>query len=227
MVTMPRPPSTRMRWPSLMRDVAVPVPTTAGRPYSRATMAAWLIEPPMSDTAAAIFWKIGAQVGLVTWQTRMSPCLQPRDLLHRLHHARRAFDHAARSGEALDLVACRRVAGREPGIEALARDAPQHDDGRVVDDVGHRARAPAAFRVFAHSAMAARRCATIAGQCGGPRGGEPVDQDCHQVDDRGLELVVREVEDIVFASAKNPCCASSAPNSRILLKNRFVYQCSQ
>ena len=31
---------------------------------------------------------------------------------------------------------------------------------------------------FAHSAMAARRSATIAGQCAGPRGGEPVDQDC-------------------------------------------------
>src|SRR5579863_2240703 len=74
MVTIPRPPSTRMRWPSLMRVVAVPVPTTAGRPNSRATMAAWLIEPPMSDTAAEIFWNTGAQVGLVTWQTRMSPC---------------------------------------------------------------------------------------------------------------------------------------------------------
>ena len=49
-----------------MREVAVPVPTTAGSPNSRATMAAWLIEPPMSDTAPAIFWKIGAQVGLVT-----------------------------------------------------------------------------------------------------------------------------------------------------------------
>ena len=71
---MPRPPSTRMRWPSLILEVAMPVPTTAGRPYSRATMPAWLIEPPMSDTAAEIFWKIGAQVGLVTWQTRMSPC---------------------------------------------------------------------------------------------------------------------------------------------------------
>ena len=27
----------------------------------------------MSETAPAIFWKIGAQVGLVIWQTRMSP----------------------------------------------------------------------------------------------------------------------------------------------------------
>ncbi len=63
---MPRPPSTRSRCPSLMREVALPVPTTAGKPYSRATIAAWLIEPPMSDTAATIFWKIGAHVGFVT-----------------------------------------------------------------------------------------------------------------------------------------------------------------
>ena len=56
-----------------MREVALPVPTTAGSPHSRATLAAWLIEPPMSDTAPAIFWKIGAQVGLVIWHTSMSP----------------------------------------------------------------------------------------------------------------------------------------------------------
>jgi hypothetical protein len=39
-VTTPRPPSTRILWPSLIREVALPVPTTAGKPYSRATMAA-------------------------------------------------------------------------------------------------------------------------------------------------------------------------------------------
>ncbi len=61
---MPRPPSTRIRWPSLIFCVAVPVPTTAGRPYSRATIAAWLIEPPMSDTAAAIFWNTGGALSL-------------------------------------------------------------------------------------------------------------------------------------------------------------------
>src|SRR6185437_13338367 len=74
MVTTPRPPSTRIRAPSLILVVALPVPTTAGRPYSRATIAMWLIDPPMSLTAAAIFWKIGLQVGFVTWHTRMSPC---------------------------------------------------------------------------------------------------------------------------------------------------------
>src|SRR5260221_2951570 len=72
-VTMPRPPSTRIRWPSLIFEVALPVPTTAGSPYSRATMAAWLMEPPMSVTAARIFCKLGVHGGFVTWQTRISP----------------------------------------------------------------------------------------------------------------------------------------------------------
>jgi hypothetical protein len=36
-----------------MADVATSQPTTAGRPYSRATMAAWLRMPPVSVTRAA------------------------------------------------------------------------------------------------------------------------------------------------------------------------------
>ena len=43
----------------LDRFVACPVPTTAGSPYSRATIAAWDIIPPMSETAAAIFGNTG------------------------------------------------------------------------------------------------------------------------------------------------------------------------
>ena len=93
----------------------------------------------MSDTAAAIFWKIGAQVGLVTWQTRMSPLLQPRDLLDRLHDAGRPFDHAAGGGEAAISLLSASLAGRQPGIQALPGDAPEHDDGRIVDDIRHRA----------------------------------------------------------------------------------------
>ena len=53
---------------------AEPVPVTAGRPYSRQTMAAWLIMPPMSVTVAAILPKIGPQDGAVTGATRISPC---------------------------------------------------------------------------------------------------------------------------------------------------------
>src|SRR5262249_58368840 len=53
--------------------VASPVPTTAGMPYSRATIAACDIDPPMSDTAALILANTGAQDGAVTGQTRISP----------------------------------------------------------------------------------------------------------------------------------------------------------
>src|SRR3979490_2115722 len=113
-----------------MREVAVPVPTTAGSPNSRATMAAWLIEPPMSDTAPAIFWKIGAQVGLVIWQTRTSPSRT------RAISSTDFTTHAGPSTTPLEAV--RIAAGAQPGVEALARDAPEHDDRRIVDHVGNR-----------------------------------------------------------------------------------------
>ena len=71
---MPVLPSTRTRSPVLIAEVALPVPTTAGRPYSRATIAACDIIPPMSETAAAIFGKTGPQLGAVTEQTRISSC---------------------------------------------------------------------------------------------------------------------------------------------------------
>ena len=70
---MPRSPSTRTRSPVLMRVVAMPVPTTAGMPYSRATIAACDIVPPMSETAAAILPNTGPQLGAVTGQTSTSP----------------------------------------------------------------------------------------------------------------------------------------------------------
>src|SRR3954452_22973293 len=72
-VTVPSVPSTRIRCPVLICDVARPVPTTAGRAYSRHTIAACDMTPPMSVTAAVIFEKIGAQAGDVMLQTRISP----------------------------------------------------------------------------------------------------------------------------------------------------------
>ena len=60
-----------------MRDVAVPVPTTAGNPYSRDTIAAWDMIPPMSVTAAQILEKIGAHAGDVTVATSTSPAWAP------------------------------------------------------------------------------------------------------------------------------------------------------
>src|SRR5450759_4911855 len=72
-VTTPVLPSTRSRCPVLIFVVAQPVPTTAGSPYSRDTMAAWDIIPPMSETAARILLKTGVQLGEVIVQTKISP----------------------------------------------------------------------------------------------------------------------------------------------------------
>ena len=78
---MPLSPSTRSLCPVLMRWVAWPVPTTAGMPYSRATMAACDMVPPISDTAALILPNTGAQLGLVTGHTSISPsCMRPMSL---------------------------------------------------------------------------------------------------------------------------------------------------
>ena len=70
---MPAPPSTRSLWPVLMTALAEPVAVTAGSPYSRHTMAACDIIPPMSVTVALILLKTGAQLGAVTGATRISP----------------------------------------------------------------------------------------------------------------------------------------------------------
>src|SRR5439155_17369586 len=72
-VTTPFDPSTRIVCPVRMDAVARPVPTTAGSPYSRQTIAACDITPPMSVTTALIFGKIGAQAGEVIGQTGTSP----------------------------------------------------------------------------------------------------------------------------------------------------------
>ena len=46
-------PSTRSSWPVLILETALPVPTTAGMPYSRQTMAVWLMIPPTSVTGSS------------------------------------------------------------------------------------------------------------------------------------------------------------------------------
>jgi hypothetical protein len=72
-VTSPEVPFTRIRWPVLMRLVADPVPVTAGRPYSRQTIAACDIIPPISVTVARILPNTGPQLGAMTVATRISP----------------------------------------------------------------------------------------------------------------------------------------------------------
>src|SRR5207302_6541373 len=59
-----------------------------------------------------------------------------RDLLHRPHDARRTLDDAARGGKPAQLAAPRIARGVEPPVQALARDAPEHHDRRIVDHVG-------------------------------------------------------------------------------------------
>src|ERR1700691_3944485 len=66
------------------------------------------------------------------------PFLQPADFLHRLDDPRRAFDHAAGRGESPDLVARGVSAGVQPGIKALAGDAPQHHYGWIIDHLRNR-----------------------------------------------------------------------------------------
>src|SRR5271170_831772 len=74
-VTSPLEPSTLSLWPVLMTALAEPVAVTAGSPYSRQTIAACDIIPPMSVTVALILLNTGAQLGAVTGVTRISPSL--------------------------------------------------------------------------------------------------------------------------------------------------------
>ena len=62
-----------MSCPSLIRAVASRVPTTADSPSSRATMAAWLVRPPLLVTMTAAFLSTAFQSGLVMSVTRISP----------------------------------------------------------------------------------------------------------------------------------------------------------
>src|SRR2546423_1177970 len=73
MVTKPRSPSTRTRCPVLIRLVAWPVPTTAGIPYSRATIAACDIVPPVLGTPPLILPETRPPLRAGTPPTRRPP----------------------------------------------------------------------------------------------------------------------------------------------------------
>ena len=75
-VTVPLAPSTSTRSPVRIRDVATEQPTTHGMPYSRLTMAAWVSDPPPSQTHPAMSAKAGVQFGDVASHTRISALLQ-------------------------------------------------------------------------------------------------------------------------------------------------------
>ena len=66
-------------WPLAIRRVATPVPSTAGMPYSRATIELWLSGPPMSVTTPEASANSGVHAGVVMLATRTSPaCIWPK-----------------------------------------------------------------------------------------------------------------------------------------------------
>src|SRR3546814_13564152 len=56
-----------------MTSVALPVPTIAGTPSSRLTMAAWLVVPPWLVTMPAARFMTGTQSGSVVSVMRIDP----------------------------------------------------------------------------------------------------------------------------------------------------------
>ncbi|CRR49572.1 hypothetical protein PAERUG_P45_London_17_VIM_2_12_12_05373 [Pseudomonas aeruginosa] len=60
-------------WPSCRIWVALPQPTTAGMPSSRAMIAAWQVRPPRLVTMALARFITGSQSGSVMSETRTSP----------------------------------------------------------------------------------------------------------------------------------------------------------
>src|ERR1041384_2746778 len=59
----PSVPCTRIRCPSFISLVAFSTPTTAGKPYSRAITAPWVISPPTSVTRPFMDKNNGVQLG--------------------------------------------------------------------------------------------------------------------------------------------------------------------
>ena len=61
----PSVPFTRISCPSRISRVACSTPTTAGKPYSGAITAPWVIMPPTSVTRPLIATNRGVQLGSV------------------------------------------------------------------------------------------------------------------------------------------------------------------
>ena len=70
---MPFEVSTVIICPVFNFERALPVPTTAGMPSSRETIAAWEVRPPFSVIIAEAIFIIGSQSGSVISVTKISP----------------------------------------------------------------------------------------------------------------------------------------------------------
>jgi hypothetical protein len=86
--TYPSVPWTRIRCPSRISRVAFSTPTPAGKPYSRAITAPWVIRPPTSVTSPVIATNSGVQLGSVKAVTRMSPASRSASAMSRMTRAR-------------------------------------------------------------------------------------------------------------------------------------------
>src|SRR5271165_3969438 len=219
--TIPRSPSTRTRWPVLIRLVASPVPTTAGMPYSRATIAACDIEPPMSETAALILPNTGAQLGAVTGQTRISPSrISPIWLTSVSTRAGPSTmpEEAPQprispsSGRSHASIVC----WVTPQSMCTAGSLSASGTGPRAGG-GDQARRASSIRL---------RSATMGWKWAAPSGVPPAAQ-ASITSDSAWSTSVWCNWNTSSASASTPNRASSAPNLRILPKNSVVNQCSQ
>jgi hypothetical protein len=111
--------------PVLQHRGPIPVPTTAGIPSSRLTMAAWLVRPPWSVMIPAAWFRMGPQSGSVRPVTRMVPAwkrsisegLSMRDTLPvamALPMAARSDQHLPGPGELVGAEGRRRRPGYAP-----------------------------------------------------------------------------------------------------------------
>src|ERR1700733_980465 len=127
--------------------------------------------------------------------------LEARDLLDRFYDPRRPFGHTTRCGKSPYLVAVRTALSGKPRVQVLAGDTPEHDNGRIIDDIGYRSE---------------RRRRSVLGPLhdGGPplgndlwpvprpaRGGA-IGPGRHQINDRQLQLIMRKLKYILGGREK-------------------------
>ena len=151
------------------------VPVTAGRPYSRQTMAAWLIIPPTSVTVALILPKIGAHDGAVSGATRISPSwISPIWSAEKITRA----GPSTRPGEAANPLSVPSSAS-SPVLSQAATESEVMPQSMTVNGSvttsGGMPSAGGADHFLSASWMPCRRSIS-AGQYAGPRDGAPTAQ---------------------------------------------------
>jgi len=221
-VTVPVPPSTRRRCPVLIVLVPNAVPVTAGSPYSRHTIAAWLMIPPTSVTVAAILPNTGAQLGAVSGATRISP----------------SWISAMPSADRITLAGPSAMPGEaakpdRPPSESAPRchcamlsEVMPHSmivNGSVITSGGTPS-AGGGDHLRSASMIPLRR-AISRGQYFGPRDGMPTAQPWYRSNSTsGTSCLLSR--NMSSASVKNDAATSTFPRSRILRQMTECAQCS-